>query len=76
MLSWICDSTKYQPERRKVPNLGIDVRQENGQPASEGQVKPLTRAEQERIAQALLSPPPPTDALARAFDRLRQLLAS
>jgi len=40
----------------------------------EAEVIRLSRADQERFAQALLSPPPPVPALERAFDRRSRLL--
>ncbi len=42
----------------------------------EAEVIRLSRADQERFAQALLSPPAPTPALERAFARRSQLLRS
>jgi uncharacterized protein (DUF1778 family) len=40
----------------------------------EAEVIRLSRADQERFAQALLSPPPPAPALERAFARRSRLL--
>jgi len=40
----------------------------------EAEVIRLSRADQERFAQALLSPPPPVPALERAFARRSRLL--
>jgi uncharacterized protein (DUF1778 family) len=40
----------------------------------EAEVFRLSRADQERFAQALLSPPPPAPALERAFARRSRLL--
>ncbi len=44
------------------------------QAIEEAEVIRLSRADQERFAQALLSPPPPSPALERAFARRSRLL--
>jgi uncharacterized protein (DUF1778 family) len=64
-------------QNRSVTDFVITAVQEAAQKAIEHtEILRLSVADQERFARALLSPPPPTPALKRAFARHRKLVSA
>ena len=62
---------------RTMTDFVVAAVQEAAQRAIEqAEVIRLSQADSQRFAEALLSPPPPTPALARAFQRRRRLVAA
>jgi uncharacterized protein (DUF1778 family) len=62
---------------RTMTDFVVSAVQEAAQRAIEqAEVIRLSQADSQRFAEALLSPPPPTPALERAFERRRKLLAA
>jgi uncharacterized protein (DUF1778 family) len=62
---------------RTMTDFVVSAIQEAAQRAIEqAEVIRLSQADSQRFAEALLSPPPPTPALERAFERRRKLLAA
>ncbi len=62
---------------RTMTDFVVSAVQEAAQRAIEqAEVLWLSQADSQRFAQALLSPPPPTAALERAFERRRRLVAT
>ena len=64
-----------QLQGRTMTDFVIAAVQEAAQQAiAQAEIMPLSLADQECFAQALLSPPPPSPALERAFAHRRKLL--
>ncbi|MGA7982319.1 MAG: DUF1778 domain-containing protein [Chromatiaceae bacterium] len=62
---------------RTLTDFVVSAVQEAAQRAIEqGEIVRLSLADSERFAQALLSPPAPSPALERAFERRRKLLSA
>jgi uncharacterized protein (DUF1778 family) len=62
---------------RTMTDFVVSAVQEAAQRAIEqAEVIRLSRADSQRFAQALLSPPEPTPALKRAFERRRRLMSA
>jgi uncharacterized protein (DUF1778 family) len=62
---------------RTMTDFVVSAVQEAAQRAIEqAEVIRLSQADSRRFADALLSPPPPTPALERAFERRRRLVAA
>jgi uncharacterized protein (DUF1778 family) len=62
---------------RSLTDFVVSAAQEAAQRAIEqGEVVRLSLADSERFAQALLSPPDPSPAMDRAFERRRKLLSA
>lgn len=61
---------------RTMTDFVVSAVQEAAQRAIEqAEIVRLSQADSRRFAEALLSPPPPTPALKRAFERRRRLVA-
>ncbi|QVL48992.1 MAG: DUF1778 domain-containing protein [Thiocapsa sp.] len=62
---------------RTMTDFVVSAVQEAAQRAIEqAEVIRLSQADSQRFAEALLSPPPPTPSLERAFERRRRLVAA
>ncbi|MFB1489441.1 MAG: DUF1778 domain-containing protein [Thiocapsa sp. C3-sup] len=62
---------------RTMTDFVVSAVQEAAQRAIEqAEVIRLSQADSQRFAEALLSPPPPTPSLERAFERRRRLVAT